>query len=285
MSINKTVEERRQQCEDFVAQAAAREAITPDDQVRFDALLQEFPALRREHDELSHMIAFIHQHSLPERTENERRRLENQVVERVRKQQVRGRASAAGNIVGNVVENVVGNVVGYVRLYGFRAIGAAAVFVCGVAIGRWSWFMPANSSAEHSESTEVIARATSSETSGNEAQTFLRDAHLLMLGVMAMNAECGVANPRTFAAQRERCVELMARAERVNRSLQTPVWQENTRQSGERLRLVRLVGEIEFALADLASVQPTEMNSTVIRQMQQRTDYALCEVSSALGKK
>ncbi len=155
----------------------------------------------------------------------------------------------------------------------------AAVFFVGIAVGR---FMPLLHNGSNSAQNQVFALTSVQQYSSQypsqhaseqaEMRMYLKDAHLLMLGVMAMNAECGLANPHTLASQRERCVELLARSSSVQARF-TP---------SERQRMAHVMGEIESALAELADVQPASCNATQIRQLQARTDYALCEVSSVL---
>jgi hypothetical protein len=152
----------------------------------------------------------------------------------------------------------------------------AAVFVIGVLVGKFLMPFHARTNAEFASHVKETSKENVSiehvAMRQAELKNYLNDAHLLMLGVMAMNAECGIANPHTLTSQRERCVELLARSSRVQAGL----------SGEERQRMAFVLSEVESALAELADVQPASCNTMKIRQLQERTDYALCEVSNVL---
>jgi hypothetical protein len=144
---------------------------------------------------------------------------------------------------------------------------AAAAFG-GFFIGRWS---VGSTVVESPQTSSNLARASSA--SEREVQEFLQQAHLLFVGVMNMSAECSVSNPHTLTAQRHACMTLLFKVQHL-RGLQS---------FESKPELVRLVGEIEATLAEIAAVEPEHFDAVRIRALQTRSDYTLCELSSAVA--
>ena len=254
---------------------------------RLCALWVMFPDVQQEFDAMNATMQHVettYSQNI-ERSEEQWQSLENRIVTRVQGSSgptlafAKKRTAPAPTFAPTSTLTLVHTL----RRYGWSAARIAAVFVVGILAGRFApVFSPILSSS--SSSTQALASAQHGtfqtmsfrpSVEQEAMQTYLKDAHLLMLGVMAMNAECGVSNPHTLSSQRERCVELLSRSQSVQAGL----------SPSERVRVARVMNEIESALAEFADVQPASCNASTIRQLQKRTDYALCEVSSALSER
>jgi hypothetical protein len=153
------------------------------------------------------------------------------------------------------------------------AASFAVIFVCGAWFGR---------SASGGDEAEFFASATKSQThalretsAAASLEPFLHDAHLLLIGVMSMNAECGVANPQALDAQRRRGLELLKQARSLRLALSAAA-------PGERQALSGL-NQVEYALVEIVGAQPSALTTRDLRRLQAETDYALCEVSTLLA--
>lgn len=273
------------ECERLTRQAFTEglEWLCDSEQIRLYELWAMFPDVKQEFEALQGTVRFVKTNYAPEkeRSEAEWQSLEQRIN--------------TGILAAKESENISEQKQGTLTLVQFISTQAqlrlslvsriAAVFALGLLCGRFVLPMVNNKDLQGNTpniaSNHVVQASierTSLEHSAmqrEEMQTYLNDAHLLMLGVMAMNAECGVSNPHTLLSQRERCVELLARSSRVQAGLTTD----------ERERMMHVMGEIESALAELADVHPASCNAVKIRQLQKRTDYALCEVSTVLRER
>jgi hypothetical protein len=167
---------------------------------------------------------------------------------------------------------------------------AAAAGIAGFVIGRWS-LLGTSIIADRSQAASHLARGAALRESDaqsspqneaqdgtldrthDEVQDLLQQSHLLFVGVMNMSAECNVSNPKTLAAQRKACIALLFKTQQV-RQLQG---------IGHKPELMRLLGEIEATLAEIAAVEPGSLDAGRIRAIQSRSDYTLCELSSAVA--
>lgn len=248
-------------------------------QERLAVLFALFPDLQKEYTEMQMTLDVIQSSSIPPpRSNDEWSALERRIVARV---------GAEVPIEVAPTDSIRQQTSAIFALYPVslavaRLAAVAAIFLGGILLGRWSASSEASDKqdkgtlAEHStaQNTAFEHRISSQgEAQETEAEHFLNDAHLLMLGVMSMNAECGVANPKTLVAQREQCIALMAQAQELRRTLSPE----------ERLRLAHVIVQVEFALAELAGTQPAAVNASMIRKLQAHTDEALCEVSAVLA--
>jgi hypothetical protein len=269
----------RLECEQLTEKAFVEgvTALTAAENERLQALWRMFPDVRQEFDEMSTTVQRVKASYSPKtsininRTEAEWTSLENRINTRVRSTPNIPSSHHEGTPNLRLFQSLRKNVWTLSRI--------AAVFVLGLLAGRFApvFFAPASNAqslAFTQSSTFQPAKFDPTKSEQTDMQTYLKDAHLLMLGVMAMNAECGVSNPRALFSQRERCVELLSRSQRVQAGL----------SPSERVRVAHVMSEIESALAEFADVQPASCNASTIRQLQQRTDYALCEVSFALNE-
>jgi hypothetical protein len=271
----------RTECEQLTEQAFVEgfTTLSTDEHQRLRHLWAQFPDVQHEFDQMNSTVQRVKNAYSPqtERGEAAWTSLENRINSCVQEAGTRSVLAQQNSTIASKL-----TLIRTLRQNAWSVARIAAVFVLGLLVGRLTLgFFPSNNNSENSNKLvsapnggfQTIAYRTAS---GNEAemQAYLKDAHLLMLGVMAMNAECGVSNPRTLSSQRERCVELLSRSQQVQANL----------SASERLRVAHLMSQIESALADFADVQPASCNASTIRQLQQRTDYALCEVSSALNE-
>lgn len=265
--------------------AEGAKQFSEEEQCRLAALREEFPDMKRQYDELSATAMRVAEHvrsRAAEYTDESERAasLENRIMAKLYPTTERPATEKTQQ---------VRPAVRLVLLYGKYArsiVRVAAVFVVGAVAGHFLRFpefrsVVVQNGDDVASSSDGVFRpvANISDVSGDrdrvrraEMQSFFRDAHLLMLGIMAMNAECGVPNPDMLASQRERCVELLARSSRIQSEL----------PPHERKRLMHVIGEIESALAEVAEVHPATCNASAIRNMQKHADYALCEVSGIL---
>ncbi|TAE28916.1 MAG: hypothetical protein EAZ92_07475 [Candidatus Kapaibacterium sp.] len=247
------------------------------DQRRLAELWSIFPDLKHEYDAMQETVRRMNtlRDSASLHSEQDWHLLENRIVARVEeKNTTLNNVTKSHNLT--LIQRLKSSTNASFGVISFGTmLRIAAVFLVGIAVGR---FMPlwhnGSNAAQHQAFLLASAQNASAQKTNERAEMrmYLKDAHLLMLGVMAMNAECGLANPHTLASQRERCVELLARSSSVQARF-TPA---------ERQRMAHVMGEIESALAELADVQPASCNATQIRELQARTDDALCEVSSVL---
>lgn len=238
---------------------------------RLAELFVLFPDLKQEYTEMLATLGMMRSHTAaPRRKEEEWSALEERIYERVGVSAV-----AATSAIAPPKRAQILTLQPIVR--GLMRFGAvAAIFVGGLFIGRWSM-----NEAPQTQDAIMLARnaaleqriSSQGDMRQSEAENFLHDAHLLMLGVMAMNAECGISHPQALVAQRERCVRLMAQAQELRRTISPE----------ERQRLAHVIVQVECALAELAGTQPAHINASMIRQLQARTDDALCEVNTALA--
>lgn len=243
-------------------------------QERLAELFALFPDLKKEYEEMQMTLGVMQSSSmLPPRSNEEWSVLERRILARVG-------AEAPTDAVSS--DSIPQRTSAIFALYPIslaitRVAAVAAIFLGGIFLGRWSVSGEAsgkqdrvtlaqNTAFEH----RILSQGEAQET---DAEHFLNDAHLLMLGVMSMNAECGVADPKTLVAQREQCIALMAQAQELRRTLSPE----------ERQRLAHVIVQVEFALAELAGTQPAAVNASMIRKLQSHTDDALCEVSAALA--
>lgn len=257
----------RAECERLTEQAFTEglSRLCDQEQLRLYELWAKFPDIQQEFVAMQAIVADIKTHYTPE-TElktDDWNALEHRIT-----------SGVVGERMQPTSKHSSLTLVKVIRRYGWLGTRLAAVFIVGLFIGRF--FFPISQSTQnftqHSFTAEAIRNHDREQA---EVRSYLNDAHLLMLGVMAMNAECGLSNPHTLASQRERCVELLARSSRIQAGL----------QGAERQRMGRVLAEIESALAELAEVHPSSCNSMQIRQLQARTDDALCEVSSVLRER
>lgn len=243
-------------------------------QERLAELFALFPDLKKEYEEMQMTLGVMQSSSMPSpRSNDEWSVLERRILTRVG-------AEAQINAVSS--DSIPQRTSTIFTLYPIslaitRVAAVAAIFLGGIFLGRWS----VSGEASDKQDKTVLAEnsgferriSSQGETQETDAEHFLNDAHLLMLGVMSMNAECGVANPKTLVAQREQCIALMAQAQELRRTL----------SPRERQRLAHVIVQVEFALAELAGTQPAAVNASMIRKLQSHTDDALCEVSAALA--
>lgn len=239
---------------------------------RLAELFVLFPDLKQEYTEMLATLGMMRSHTAtPRRKEEEWSALEERIYARIGVSAVPAPTSAITPPKRAQILSLQPIARGLMR---FGAV--AAIFVGGLIVGRWSI-----SEAQGTQDAIMLARNAALEkhilsqgnTRQSEAENFLHDAHLLMLGVMAMNAECGISHPQALVAQRERCVRLMAQAQELRRTISPE----------ERQRLAHVIVQVECALAELAGTQPAHINASMIRQLQARTDDALCEVNTALA--
>lgn len=226
-------------------------------QQRLSELFVLFPDLKCEFEEMQSIAGAMRSHSEPARSNAEWTDLENRIVKRL-EQTTLGAAASPLLLLPT-------------RRVWMRVAAIAAVFVGGILLGRWSNYR----GEEHRETVRIAENTAFEQAAGQkrEVTNFLNDAHLLMLGVMAMNAECGVSHPQALVAQRERCVELMARAQELRHGLSPE----------EKQHLAHVIVQVESALAELAGTHSSSVNATTIRHLQDRTDDALCEVTTMLA--
>jgi hypothetical protein len=265
----------RAECEHLTEKAFVEgsAALTTLEHQRLQELWSIFPELKHEFDAMNLTIQRVNAtySNNNERSEEQWNSLENRIITRVQ-------GARDSEVASTTITQPKLTLVQNLRRYGWSVARIAAVFVVGLFAGH---FAPILSSSSNNATSFAFRQNDTFQTMSfrpsveQEAmQAYLKDAHLLMLGVMAMNAECGVSNPHTLSSQRERCVELLSRSQRVQAGL----------SASERVRVARVMNEIESALAEFADVQPASCNASTIRQLQKRTDYALCEVSSALNE-
>lgn len=255
----------RKECEELMKESLAG-ALTDEDSKRFSELLLLFPEARRELEMLQVTAQQCREYTVPERNKEAQAQLEERIITRLEEISTHT-AKRARRSPLTLITRLPS------RKFIWQVGGMAAVFVCGIALGRWT-----NAGQQHtaySSNPDIMRLASTNATQSEkeELQNFLHDAHLLMLGVMSMNAECGVPHPQTLIAQRERCVELLARAQALR---------HNLRPHDER-HFAQVIMQVESALAELAATQPAAVNAVTIRSIQNRTDDALCEVTTALA--
>jgi hypothetical protein len=269
--------EFRAECEHLTRQAFTEglERLCDSEQVRLYELWTMFPDLKQEFEALQGTVRFVKNRYTPvqERSDPDWQSLEERINARVLDNNSSQRSSATERTPLRLVRFISAQT--QQRLVLVSRI--AAVFVLGLLCGKFILPLMSNQGLQantpNTSSNHIVQASTiNADSHPEEMRRYLNDAHLLMLGVMAMNAECGVSNPHTLLSQRERCVELLARSSRVQAGLTT----------GEREHMAHVMSEIESALAELADVQPASCNAVKIRQLQKRTDYALCEVSTVL---
>lgn len=249
------------------------ESITESVTERLSELFVLFPDLKKEYEEMRVALGMLQSIStVPARKDEDWSALERRISARI------GGNGEFGTLVATATAAAAPKRASIFALpLILRNIAAiAAIFVAGLFIGRWSL---GETQREHTVSaltdSEAFELRSSWQHRSQERETadFLNDAHLLMLGVMAMNAECGTVNPQTLVAQRERCVALMAQAQELRQTL----------SPRERERLAHVIVQVEFALAELAGTQPSSFTASTIRKLQAHTDNALCEVSAVLA--
>lgn len=272
----------RAECEARMMEALGRndaDELAESAQERLAVLFALFPDLQKEYKEMQMTLGVIQSLSIPsQRSHDEWSALERRIVAHV------GAEAPVDMAPPDSIPQRVSTIFALypISLAVRRLAAIAAIFLGGIFLGRWSVSGEASGKqdritlAEHSaaQNTALERRISSQgEAQETEAEHFLNDAHLLMLGVMSMNAECGVANPKTLVAQREQCIALMAQAQELRRTLSPE----------ERMRLAHVIVQVEFALAELAGTQPAAVNASMIRKLQAHTDDALCEVSAALA--
>ncbi len=252
------------------ATTTASESVTE----RLSELFVLFPDLKKEYEEMRVALGMLQSISnVPTRKNEEWSALEQRITERL------GLTANVGTDVSTAIPKRA-SIFALYRVVPSRIVrsmvAVAAIFISGIFIGRWSLGevrREPNSSAFTDSDAFERRSSWQGRSQEREAAHFLNDAHLLMLGVMAMNAECGTINPQTLVAQRERCVALMAQAQELRQTL----------SPRERERLAHVIVQVEFALAELAGTQPSSLNASMIRQLQAHTDNALCEVSAVLA--
>jgi hypothetical protein len=246
---------------------------------RLAELFVLFPDLRQEYQEMLSVLGTMGTYTAPPRSQDEWSSLEQQIFSRVGlRLSPSSDALSADNAPKKQARMFMLHPVSQVLV---RLTAIAAIFVGGLFAGRWSLkkeidtqdaltLVGRNAVEQHISSQGNISQG---DIPQSEAEHFLHDAHLLMLGVMAMNAECGISHPQTLVAQRERCVALMAQAQELRRTISPQ----------ERQRLAHVIVQVEYALAELAGTQPASVNASMIRQLQAHTDDALCEVATVLA--
>lgn len=269
----------RAECEQLTEKAFVEgwAALSDIENQRLQKLWNIFPTVKQEFDAMNVTIQRVNTtySKNSEQSEEQWKSLENRIVTRVQ-----GTRNSESAFAKKTTPQPQLTLVHNLRRYGWSVARIAAVFAVGLLAGRFAPTLLLSSNSNNAHSFTTARNATFQTMSFRPSveqeamQAYLKDAHLLMLGVMAMNAECGVSNPRTLSSQRERCVELLSRSQSVQAGL----------SPSERVRVARVMNEIESALAEFADVQPASCNASTIRQLQKRTDYALCEVSSALNE-
>ena len=252
----------RAECEELMREALSGTGTENALSQRLSELFVLFPDLKREFEEMQSIAGAMRSHSAPTRSDAEWTGLESRIVKRL-EQTTLGTVAAPSTKARLTLLPT--------RRVWMRIAAIAAVFVGGILLGRWSNYR----GEEHRETVRIAENTAFEQAAGQkrEVTNFLNDAHLLMLGVMAMNAECGVSHPQALVAQRERCVELMARAQELRHGLSPE----------EKQHLAHVIVQVESALAELAGTHSSSVNATTIRHLQDRTDDALCEVTTKLA--
>lgn len=254
----------RKECEELMKESLAG-ALTDEDFKRFSELLLLFPETQHELEALQVTVQQCREYTVPERSKEEWMQLEERIITRLEKISTQT-AKRARRSPLTLITRLPS------RKFVWQVGGMAAVFVCGIALGRWT-NAGQNNNYSSNPGMMRLAGTNATQPEKEELQNFLHDAHLLMLGVMSMNAECGVPHPQTLIAQRERCVELLARAQALRHNL----------RPHDEQHFTQVIMQVESALAELAATQPAAVNAVTIRSIQNRTDDALCEVTTALA--
>lgn len=254
----------RKECEELMKESLAG-TLTDEDFKRFSELLLLFPETQHELEALQVTVQQCREYTVPERNKEEWMQLEERIITRLEKistQTAKRTRRSPLTLITRLPS----------RKFVWQVGGMAAVFVCGIALGRWT-NAGQNNNYSSNPGMMRLAGTNATQPEKEELQNFLHDAHLLMLGVMSMNAECGVPHPKTLIAQRERCVELLARAQALRHNL----------RPHDEQHFTQVIMQVESALAELAATQPAAVNAVTIRSIQNRTDDALCEVTTALA--
>lgn len=254
----------RKECEELMKESLAG-ALTDEDFKRFSELLLLFPETQHELEALQVTVQQCREYTVPERSKEEWMQLEERIITRLEKISTQTAKRARRSPLTLITRSPS-------RKFVWQVGGMAAVFVCGIALGRWT-NAGQNNNYSSNPGMMRLAGTNATQPEKEELQNFLHDAHLLMLGVMSMNAECGVPHPQTLIAQRERCVELLARAQALRHNL----------RPHDEQHFTQVIMQVESALAELAATQPAAVNAVTIRSIQNRTDDALCEVTTALA--
>lgn len=262
----------RAECEHYMSDAL-HDALPEYAERRLAELFTLFPDLEREFSELPSAITALRlRYTAPERSTTEWMALESRITSRLEQIPAQQAPMEQQPLDQPEIVKKKASILYLPIIHGFlRFAAVAAVFCGGILLGRQSQAEQAINTL--TDTTPFRVATTDPAVQRSDIHDFLQDAHLLMLGVMAMNAECGVSHPETLIAQRERCVELMARAQELRQSLSPE----------ERARLAHVIVQVESALVELAGTQPSSVNASTIRHVQARTDDALCEVNTALA--
>ncbi|MCU0425582.1 MAG: hypothetical protein MUF71_08150 [Candidatus Kapabacteria bacterium] len=251
-------------CEELMQEALAG-TLTDAESMRLTELFRSFPQLHSEFVELQSITERCRAIPSPNNNTDEWQNLENRINTRLEALLAQSPTKSPTSKPLTLIQRLPG------RQVFIRTAALAAMFVGGIFVG----LQTNNSSLEAQSQQQATVSLTSNSltTNDEELTNFLHDAHLLMLGVMAMNAECGLPHPQTLVAQRERCVELLSRAQSLRQNLPPQ----------ERQHFTQVIMQVESALAELAATQPSLVNAGTIRNIQHRTDDALCEVTTLLA--
>ena len=259
----------------------ARQNLSP----RLAELFTLFPDLREEYDELLSVARAAKLVAAPIPPDWERAEQRFVAALRLRSEELRfeERSSESAAMKENKRHSVrtssAARIFALSSSVGFaRWASAAALVVAGFASGAFVggyFFGKSDETRANNEKNEWARLAALPEAQEERLEPFLQDAHLLLIGVMSMNAECGVANPQALDAQRRRGLELLGEARSLRMSLSAAAPDKRQALNG--------LNQVEYALAEIAGARPHELTTQNLRRLQAETDYALCEVSSLLA--
>ncbi len=271
-----------------------------DEQARFDALLNEHPACKRDFEREQAVFALFDRHHYRLQSEHQWQQRAERIMRRVEALGIAEHAAEYDNFrpahqmqQGLAQEHATGNRKhSRARRLLWWCLQAAALVLVGFSAGRWFTMQSQSLETNHQvRQVHQVHRAwalanhpasysAAHNAINQELQGFLEQSHLVLLGVMNFNAECATNahNPSTLFSQRQRCVSLLLTAQRVKHSLAVQAV-----PSGERERLAQLVANIEVALSEIAAAEPHTLDQTRIKRIQRSSDNALCELSSTLA--
>jgi hypothetical protein len=165
------------------------------------------------------------------------------------------------------------------KSFASRSAAVAALLVLGIGIGFAGAALRERADTPFGSGTRTRIHATeaSSDAAYSEAFDYLEASHLLLLGMMNLSGECGVHTSRsvqTLVSQRQCSRDLLLKTSLVKQRL------ASLPPSERREHVRSLVTHVEFALSEIAAIEPATLDAMRIEQLQLCSDNALCELNT-----
>ncbi len=244
-------------------QQALYGSLTADEQTRFDAFLRENSHYAEEYGTMKALETATANHTYPVQSNEYWRDFTNCTEKRLETYQAQKTQKLSPiRLLKKSVQQSIQH--GH---WMAPVLRAAALLVVGFFVGRWSG---AGTSYGVPVQPVSLVQAGYGATD-DDLHEFLRESHLLLLGVMNISSECQVASPQTLQSQQQSSIALLCKAQRLRQSF-----------SPEQSQMNHLITEIEYALMQVAAIKLQTLDAGRIQQMQSCSGSALCEISSQL---